>query len=121
MSLVIPALKRLYSPDVFDLESFSPADPTCFSFLLHAMFGPKDGDGEESFDVLICTPGWLAGEVERSGVVNGRHHLIVRTFDIEQIRSFLVGYASTCTGRTWQEVAGKLSRLGKWEFEDFKP
>jgi hypothetical protein len=121
MTSVKPALKRLHSPDVFDLESFSPVDPACFSFLLQAMFGPEDGDGEESFDVLVCTPAWLSGEVEREGFVAGRHHLIVREFNLEQIRSFLVGYAGTCVGRTWREVAEKLSRLGKWEFEDYKP
>jgi hypothetical protein len=85
------------------------------------MFGPDGGEGEESFDVLVCTPTWLAREVERMGLVDGRHHLIVHEFNLERIRSFLVAYASTCAGETWQEVAAKLSRLGKWEFEDYAP
>jgi len=120
MNTIEPVLKRLHSPDVFDLKLFSPADPSCFSFLLQAMFGIEGDDGEESFDVVVCTPFWLAREVERKGTVDGRHHLIVRTFDLDLIRSFLIGYAKTCTGKTWQEVAIKLSRLGKWEFEDYK-
>jgi hypothetical protein len=121
MSTTKPVLKRLHSPDVLDLESYSPTDQTCFSFLLQAMFGPEGDEGEESFDVVVCTPSWLAREVERKGIVDGRHHLIVGTFDLETIRSFLTRYANTCTGKSWQEAASKLSRLGKWEFEDYKP
>lgn len=119
MSIIKPALNRLHSPDVFDLESFAPEDPACFSFLLQAMFGPDGGEGEESFDILVCTPAKLALEVESKGIVDGRHHLVVHRFDLEQIRSFLIAYANICTGRTWQEVAIKLSRLGKWEFADY--
>jgi hypothetical protein len=105
---------------VYDLESFAPADPTCFGFLLQAMFGPEAARGEESFDILVCTPSWLASEVEREGIVNGRHTLIVAAYDLSRIRSFLTAYANTCTGETWHEAALKLSRLGKWEFEDYK-
>lgn len=121
MSTTRPILKRLHSPDALDLRSFSPTDPTCFSFLLQAMFGPDGTEGEESFDILVCTPAWLAREVERREMVHGRHYLIVRKFDLEQIRSFLISYANKCTAKTWAEAAIKLSRLGKWEFEDYKP
>jgi len=121
MSQVKPVLRRLHSPDVFDLEAYSPSDPACFSVLLQAMFGPEGGEGEESFDMVVCTPGWIAREVERKRIVDGRHHLIVSIFDLRQISSFLEAYANTCTGKTWQEAATKLSRVGKWEFEDYKP
>jgi hypothetical protein len=121
MSTVQPVLKRLHSPDIFDLESFSPADPTCFSFLLQAMFGPAGSEGEESFDIVVCTPRWLSAEVERKGIVDGRHHLIVGQFDFAQVSAFLSEYAKTCAGKTWREVAVKLARLGHWEFEDYTP
>ncbi len=118
---VRPVLKRLHSPDAHELHTFTPVDRACFGVLVQAMFGPDGGEGEESFDVLVCTPTWLAREVERMGLVDGRHHLIVHEFNLERIRSFLVAYASTCAGETWQEVAAKLCRLGKWEFEDYAP
>jgi hypothetical protein len=121
MSVIQPVLKGLHSPDVFDLSSFSPDDPTDFGFLLQAMFGPRDSEGEESFDILVCTPRRLARDVEREGIVDGRHHLIVHRFDIGAIRAFLIEYAKGCSGETWREVATKLARLGKWEFEDYRP
>jgi immunity protein 8 of polymorphic toxin system len=85
------------------------------------MFGPEGGQGEEAFDILVCTPDWIAREVEHGGIVNGRHHLIVRKFDLSLITSFLLEAANNSTARTWQEAAAKLSRIGKWEFEDYKP
>jgi DNA-binding transcriptional LysR family regulator len=51
---------------------------------------------------------------------NGRHHLIVTGFDLAKIRSCLTGYARTCSAKTWHEAAMKLSRLGHWEFEDYR-
>ena len=121
MTTVRPVLKRLHSPDIFDLELFSPADPSCFSFLLQAMYGPAGSEGEESFDILVCTPKWLSGEVERRGIVDGRHHLIVSRFDLAQIRALLEQYATASAANTWEQAALMLSRLGHWEFEDYDP
>jgi hypothetical protein len=120
MSAVRPVLKRLHSPDVPELESYSPADPGCFSFLLQAMYGPDGSEGEESFDILVCTPRWLSAEIARRGIIDGRHHLIVNSFDLRQIRSLLEKRARACTSGTWHEAALKLSRLGHWEFEDYE-
>jgi hypothetical protein len=63
----------------------------------------------------------LSGEVERKGIVDGRHHLIVSGFDLAQIRALLEQYATASAANTWKEAAFKLSRLGKWEFEDYDP
>jgi len=85
------------------------------------MYGPAGSEGEESFDILVCTPKWLNGEVERKGIVDGRHHLIVSRFDLAQIRALLEQYATASAANTWKQAAFKLSRLGKWEFEDYDP
>ncbi|WP_366097976.1 Imm8 family immunity protein [uncultured Bartonella sp.] len=52
-------LKRLYSPDIYNLESYIPPEEENFCFLLQAMIGPLGGDGEESFDIEVFTPMWL--------------------------------------------------------------
>lgn len=113
-------LKDLHSPDIFDLESYAPDSPDEFGFLLQAMFGPEDEEGEESFDMMICTPKWLENSM-KGAVYSGRHHLIVRSLDITAIRQFLINYARECAAPSWEEAANKLARLGKWEFEDYQP
>ncbi|MGO9932609.1 MAG: Imm8 family immunity protein [Steroidobacteraceae bacterium] len=47
-------------PDAPDLEAFAPQDSRSWCILLQALFGPEHGEGEESFDVLVCTRQWLS-------------------------------------------------------------
>jgi hypothetical protein len=121
MSKIRAVLRRLHSPDILDLETFHPEDEERFGFLLQAMFGPDGKEGEESFDMIVCTPKWLEQKLTDRVVVSGHDHLIVKGYDIAAIRSFLLRYAEKCSGETWQDVAKLLSRLGSWEFEDYVP
>src|SRR5438045_942145 len=115
---MIGVVRRLHSPDVDDLRTWSPPDPECFAFLLQIMVGPESGEGEESFDVEVCTPCWLSRTYGPSGVVSGRHHLIVFKYDFGAIEKFIRNYVDESSGETWQDIAGKVGRLGRWEFED---
>lgn len=53
-------LKRLHSPDVYDLSSFVPVDAERFSVFVQAMIGPVGDDSSESFDIVVCSPASLA-------------------------------------------------------------
>lgn len=112
-------LKRLHSPDVHDLKAFSPEDTGDVGFLLRVMIGPEGEDGEESFDVQVCTPKWLEKHCAGSGILVGRHHLVMPEYSYQALVSFITAYCDRSSGQTWQEVALQLSRLGKWEFEDY--
>lgn len=112
-------LKRLHSPDIYDLEHFHAEDPENFAFLLQVMVGPEGEDGEESFDIEVCTPKWLEQTYGVDEIVIGRHLLIVREFNYQRIVSFIKGYLSKCSGENWNDIAQKVSRLGMWEFEDY--
>jgi len=111
-------LKRLHSPDVPDLKNYSPEQPDIFGFLLQLIIGPADQAGEESFDVIVCTPEWLKQRYANR-IVLGENHLIVPRFDYAQIEKFVSDFIKRCNGQTWNEIAQKLCRLGKWEFEDY--
>ncbi len=112
-------LKRLHSPDIDDLEKYTPAQPDCFGFLVQAMIGPAGCQGEESFDMVVCTPEWLK-RTRPAEFILGRHHLIVFKYDYKSLAAYIAALAEECTGETWQEIAQQLSRLGKWEFEDYR-
>lgn len=111
-------IRRLHTPDVDDLANFEPADPENFALLVQVIAGPAGGPGEESFDLEVVTPKHLAARVAR-GPMSGRHLLIVRRFDAEEIRQWINQAVASCSGQTWQEVAGRLGRIGHWEFEDY--
>ena len=114
-------LKSLHSPDV-DLESYSPADPLCFGFLLQASIGPEGQGGAESFDIQVCTPRWLIDQHDRMGsmdVIFGTHMMIVFSYDLHKIRGALERYCKRCVGDDWQKIAIKLARIGAWEYEDY--
>ena len=113
-------VRRLQSPDV-DLDTFEPDDPENVGILIQIIAGPTDGPGEESFDVIVCTPRWLKDLVRLEGPLVGRHHLVVDRYDSLQITSYLTIAVETEEARNWPELAIRICRLGNWEFEDYEP
>jgi hypothetical protein len=118
--MISAEVKRLHSPDVFDLVGYTPADSERFGFLLQIIAGPAGNEGEESFDVIVCTPKWFDEQCSSTSIVLGRHHLFVQHYDYSALKTFIVDYCARCTGGSWSEVAQQLGRLGMWEFEDYR-
>lgn len=112
-------LKWLHCPDIYDLERYQPEDPEKFAFLLQAMVGPKGEEGEESFDIEVCTPRWLEETYSMDEIIVGRHYLIVREYNYPRIVAAIKKFLQSCSGENWNAVGEKVSRLGKWEFEDY--
>jgi hypothetical protein len=98
-----------------------PADPSQFAFRARLLIGPQGGTGEESFELTVCSPEWLAARSREVGIIDGRHHAIVNRdrFDLAELRSWLERRVSSVEGSTWREVAERAARLGYWEFEDY--
>jgi hypothetical protein len=112
-------LKRLHSPDVADLESWSPGDKD-FGLLLQAMIGPDGNDGEESFSLTVCTPDWFSGHRMEQGLRMGSQTLFVARYDYLLIRHFIERAAQRAEADNWQELALGLSWLGEWEFANYR-
>jgi hypothetical protein len=114
------ALKYLQSPDIDDLATFCPKEPSKFCFLLQMMVGPAAEEGAESFDMTVCTPQWLIEHCPTDVILEGRHYLFVMEYDFAQIQNYLLQRIEACVGENWEAVALQVGRLGKWEFEDYK-
>lgn len=110
-------LRTLFSTDVDDLVLYRPGEVFCLS--LRALIGPKGSTGEESFDFEVCSPAWLASEVERNGVVSGRFCLFMAKYDYGAVERYVSKRVAQATGSNWPEVAAKLARWSRWEFEDY--
>ena len=79
--MMLAQVRGIYTIDHDDLEAYVPNDPVECHMVVRLMVGPHDGEGEESFDVTVCTPAWLGPRCEERGAVIGRHYLIVGTYD----------------------------------------
>jgi len=112
-------IKYFHSPDIVDLEKFMPKNPAEFCFLLQVMVGEKGQEGEESFDVIVCTPKWLLKNNAKENIVYGLHHLIVFEYNFSRISTALKQIVETPVFNNWDEVVERIGRIGKWEFEDY--
>jgi hypothetical protein len=112
-------VKSLTSPDVADIAAYKPGQ-SAFLILLEIGAGPADELGYETFGVEICSIEWIRQELLQQAVINGRHRLMVKSFDWPAIVEYVNTYVAQCQGATWHEVASKIARLGKWEFEDYR-
>jgi Immunity protein 8 len=114
-------LKGLYSDDIANIENYVPDEEDNFGFVLRAMVGPLDEEGEESFDIVVCTPKWLAEKYGPSEVLLGLHKLIVFKYNFLCVRGFIEKFLMRCSGNSWEEIGQKVSLLGQWEFEGYRP
>src|SRR6266481_7436847 len=113
--MISAQVKGIYTIDMDDLEKAVPNDPERFCVVVRVMAGPRGSDGEESFDVKVCSPKWLEERVNKDGFVLGTHHLFVAEYDPAQIKRILTKLVERITGESWKEVALKIARIGYWE------
>lgn len=107
--------------DLEDIANYASSDPSDDGIWLRLIIGPAGGPGEESFDVLVCTPHWLSRKVHADGPQLGRDHVVVESLDVGVVIEFLRHTVESVEGENWAKVADKLSRLGRWEFENYRP
>jgi Immunity protein 8 len=115
---------QLRSLDLRPDPSTLPSEPREFSLVARMIVGPPESPGEESFDITVCTPEWLAEQCNSSGgIYNPRHHVVVAAdmFDQHALRAWLEARVREVEAPTWSEVGERLGRLAYWEFEDYRP
>ena len=102
-----------------EMAKYVPEDPEVFSLGLEFNAGVEGEKGSDLFNLVVVTPKWLLYNSEEK-IIIGRHKLIVFNYNAERLKNFIISYVESCTGDTWQEVAEKIGRLGKWEYEDYQ-
>jgi hypothetical protein len=111
-------LQIVFDPDPRTL----PRDAAGFAFGARLMIGRQGGPGEESFDLTVCSPEWLAERCRNGEPINGLHHVIVdwESFDKRVLRRWLQDRVDAVGAATWQGIADRLGRIGWWEFGGYR-
>lgn len=117
---MLSEIKNIISPDVIDFNNYWPEDEESFSFLITVLVGPRGAAGEESFNVVVCTPKWLLNKYDENELILGKDKLIVFRFDMNRILARIRKLFDNCSGNDWNDIAMKLSRIGHWEFENYQ-
>lgn len=114
-------LKLLRSSD-FDVETYQPEDPRNFEVWIEGAIGTPGEEGSDIFQFAVCTPSWIAAELERSGgVMFGRYRIVVAEWDLALVRTAIANLCNETTGASWDEIGVKLARYGLWQFSDYQP
>ncbi|MFU8862096.1 MAG: immunity 8 family protein [Cyclonatronaceae bacterium] len=113
-------VKYFHSPDIPELDTFQPEEIDNFCFLLQMFVGVKGKEGEESFDITVCTPKWLISNYGKENIIFGRHYLIVFEYNYKKFIQELTRYVEFLEGKDWNSLAKQIGRIGKWEFEDYQ-
>jgi hypothetical protein len=115
---MLAELKSLDCSD-FDLN-LGPPDPARLDYWICAHIGPKGDKGAELFYFRILSPNCVFSE-STNGIVLGRHTMLMELFDLRLIEAKLRTICDHASASTWDEVAKRLARDLRWEFEDYQP
>jgi hypothetical protein len=97
-----------------------PEDPEHCRVEMQAEIGPVGVKGGDTFNFEVCTPSALASRLDADGRPYwARGTLIVRSFARESVEAALNQYVRSVEGDDWAELAAKLNRFMRWEFEDY--
>jgi hypothetical protein len=116
---MVSEVKGIMSTEIFDLENYRPDDYESFSFLLAITVGLQGETGADLFYVDVCTPKWLLDN-QYYDVISGKGKIIVFRCDMKFILARVRALFEGCSGKDWNEIATKLSKIGDWEFENYR-
>lgn len=108
-------IKELHSPDI-NLETYSPSVKDNFGFLLQVIVGIEGEQGEECFDVYVCTPKWIEQNYTSQTILIGLHAMIVQEYNqgrlIEAIKELFCKEGSSLSN-----ISCELSYYGLSEMD----
>lgn len=106
------------------LETGQPND-NCW-VVVHADIGPegeKAPDGSAATDIFlfyVTTPKKLLEISKDKGYEFGYSLIIVEEYKEDLVRDAIKKLLSEIDGDTWEEVAKKINKYGRWEYDDYK-
>lgn len=108
-------------------EDHTPLDPGYFGYHAQVFIGSADDSWSNSFDVVVCTPRWLADNFqhgvlarsayESSNLLYGNSLVLMQTWDPVELRRSIESICSDTVGLEWGPVANSIGRWLPWEYQ----
>jgi hypothetical protein len=102
------------------LASFEPEDPSNFSLEVAAEIGAAGEEGSDLFYFSVRTARALEHDPPPKGFEFLHGHVLLNRWSYELLLRAIGDLCSKTEGDDWNELATKLSRYGRWEFEDYR-
>jgi hypothetical protein len=94
-------------------------DGSPFMLAMSAGVGPRDEEGVDEFQFIVCNAAWLQARATMEPAVWPRGHLIIERFDTDHVKAVIQELANTFRrSADWAAFAERLNRYLLWEFED---
>ena len=104
-----------------------PRDPEHFGIRVQAFIGSRGSDAADSFDVIVCTPSWLAEHFddehvgawnwEQAGVRFGNRFLFMKRCDYVTLSTAVTEPCATHQADDWGALPNRIGRHIPWEFD----
>ncbi|MDH3001565.1 hypothetical protein A1D23_13320 [Chelonobacter oris] len=102
----------------FEPAEYSPKEIDIFHVSLLLGIGANENDSIDYFDVFVCTPKWI--DLNERKPILLRNTIVVEDYNFKEIIRYINSFIDSCDGNDWEEIAHKLSKLFRWEFDDYK-
>ena len=113
-------IKSYYCTDSEDLSTYETGDPPLFGFTLNLAIGPIDSDGEDYFEVLVASAGYLAKRDSAQAPAFLQYVILAPDYNVFAAVSLMDKYISSLEEDSWQKLASKINRVAHWEYEDYQ-
>ena len=110
---------RSYSrTDNEDLSSYEPGEGQVFGFTLLFEIGAKGHEGTDFFEVDVASSGYLERFKPSPSFL--RHTILATDYNIPAVVALVRKYVEALEEESWEKLAYKISRVVRWEFEDYR-
>lgn len=78
--------------------SYIPIDVEELAINRTITIGVSDSNGGDNFNLFVCSPEWITKNLWEAEIF--RHTLIVREYDLHEIKKTITSYIEKCIGNT---------------------
>jgi hypothetical protein len=113
------AIRSYECEDSEDLSTYALGEPQVFGFTLAFSIGVEGQEGSDQFEVLVASAAYLAHRYPGQAATFLRHIMLASDYNIKEAVDLMTKYVSSLEADSWQELASKINRVARWEYEDY--